>query len=134
MYLDRSHASVIELEDWILSLSEIDRELVEEDIQDLLDIAASGRIPRPVEKSLKRLAFDPLILELRWTFRGIERRAVVVRQYHSEPGELPDSLVALHRHIKQWSGLSKEQRASIQNLEIGRARWQRVVGAPTLWA
>jgi|GEM_PF-6889967 len=40
MFIDPSHPSVVELEDWLLGLSELDRELVEVDIEDLLASAA----------------------------------------------------------------------------------------------
>lgn len=135
MFLDSDHESLVELQDWLDTLSEVDRELVEEEIEDLLEAASRGRIPKPVYENLVRVGIDPMFLELRWLFRGLGKRSkdVPVRQYHAEPTELPDALVALHRHIKKWKGLTKAQRDELQETEMRYAKFRYIAGKSSQW-
>lgn len=135
MFVDPSHESVIELMKWLEGLSEVDRELVEADMDDLLEKAALGRIPQPVYESLVRVGIDPTLLELRWRFRGLgsKGRDVAVRQYHAEPAAHPHILLALHRHIKSWRGLTKAQTKERQETEMRYAKFRYLVGLPREW-
>lgn len=135
IYLDRSHSSMIELTEWLDGLGEVDRELVEEDIEDLLEKAALGRIPKPVYQSLVRVGIEPMLLELHWSFKGLGRRRndVALRQYHVEPIAHPDTLVALHRHIKRWAGLTGAQTKDLQETEMRFATFRYLAGKQSEW-
>jgi hypothetical protein len=96
-YTDDAHEAVRELETWLGGLSQWARDHELGRVDDLMEAAAYGRLEDTGDETtpIKPVRHDPEIYELRHT-----ALAKKLRLYHGEPGELPDALVAVHRHIK----------------------------------
>lgn len=96
-YIDQSHPSVIALETWLDSLSPFSRAHELGEIDDLFEAAALGQLEDTgdARTPIKPIRTDPDVFELR-------RKALSkqLRFYHAEPVELPEGLLALHKHMK----------------------------------
>lgn len=96
-YVDTTHASVQELEEWLASLSPFARNHELGEIEDLMEAASNGELWDSGDETtrIKPIREDPEVFELRRT--ALSKK---LRFYHGEPAHLPTALVALHRHIK----------------------------------
>ncbi|WP_354157474.1 hypothetical protein [Arthrobacter sp. UYCu512] len=96
-YVDDSHESVAALDAWLESLSGFSRDHQLGEIDDLFEAAALGELEDTgdARTPIKPIRSDPDVYELR-------RKALSksLRFYHAEPDELPDGLLALHKHLK----------------------------------
>jgi hypothetical protein len=112
---------------WLLSLGEVDRELVIGRIQGLRELAALGEIEDGDEERLKPVRLDPDLWELRWNELG-----TLLRQYHGEPAALPDALVNLHMHVKRITR-SRRQTDALQDQRISFAFMRYRAGERKAW-
>lgn len=108
---------------WLQSLAPFARNHEQGEIDDVFEAAAMGELedtgdgPTPI----KPIRYNPDVYELRH-----KALAKPLRFYHAEPAELPDGLLALHRHIK----VSDLQQQS--EIEFAVARY--IEGRPNRWA
>jgi hypothetical protein len=104
-YIDQSHESVLALEAWLGSLPLFSRSHELGEIDDLFEAAALGELEDTgdARTPIKPIRSDPDVYELR-------RKALSkhLRFYHAEPSEIPDGLLALHKHMKD-SGLQQDE-------------------------
>lgn len=96
-YSDAEHPSVVALNAWLQSLAPFVRLHEEGEIDDLMDAAERGELWDSGDGAtpIKPIRLDPEIFELRRT--ALSKK---LRFYHGEPADLPQDLIALHRHIK----------------------------------
>lgn len=94
-YIDESHDAVVEYVAWLQSLPEEDLEEVQEAVEALRQLAATGELEEGADGDLGNTSVDPRVFELKWKFFGRH-----IRQYHAEPDSFPDLLLALHVHTK----------------------------------
>ena len=110
------------LDAWLLSLAPFSRSHELGEIDDLLEAAALGELEDTgdARTPIKPIRSDPGVYELR-------RKALSkqLRFYHAEPDELPDGLLALHKHMKE---------AGSQQDEIDFAVDRYTFGRPNGWA
>ncbi len=118
-FTDPTHSAIQELESWVSSLKPFARNSVLGRIDDLLDAAARGELEDTGDERtpIAPIRRDPEIYELR--HKSLNKK---LRFYHGEPSELPDALVALHRHVKT-DGADQERQivAAVQRYKSGRA-------------
>ena len=131
-WFDSTHPSVTQLQHFIDSLPEIERDDLWGRIQALRDLAAGGRLPDTPEfiKAMRPESASvavPTLFELRWQV-DLSHQAVPIRQYHVEPDDLPDVLLALHIHIKRIDG-DQEHITRLQDQEIAFARARFIQGS-----
>jgi hypothetical protein len=131
-YFDLDDPSMQEFAEWLDALSETRRELVQGEIEGLLELAADRELDASDDRTFEPVASLPDLFELKWRFRRSGKPPIQLRQYHAEPSELPDSLVSLHRHIKQTHGTRAEIKTA-QGQEMSKARLRFIAGQPTLW-
>lgn len=105
-YTDDAHEAAVELDGWFGSLTQWAREHELGRLDALLDAAAAGMLEDTGDERtpIAPVRVDPEIYELRH-----QALAKKLRFYHGEPTELPDALVALHRHIKTDRPHQQEQ-------------------------
>lgn len=120
-YIDQSHESVLALEAWIESLPMFSRSHELGEIDDLFEAAALGELEDTgdARTAIKPIRSDPDVYELR-------RKALSkhLRFYHAEPSEIPDGLLALHKHMKD-SGLQQDEiNFAITRYTDGHPTWQ----------
>lgn len=133
-YVDDGAPSVAAFASWLSQLHpSVRRDLVVK-IDALRALAAAGDIVISGDDAVDQLAAiraDPDLYELRWTLL-----TKVVRQYHGEPPEDGDLLVALHMHIKGDTTLLRrggQRRISNQPAEIARAVRRYRDGHESAW-
>lgn len=121
-YVDPDHPSVQAFQTWLESLAPFARAHELGEIDELFEAAAAGLLydTGDATSPIKPIREDPEIFELRRT--ALSKR---LRFYHGEPAELPTSLVALHRHIKQAE--------PGQQLEVEHAADRYDAGRHDLW-
>lgn len=116
-YTDLNHPSVVALDDWLQSLPPFSRNQQLGEIDDLLEAAALGQLEDTADErtKIKPIRADPEIYELR-------RKALSkpLRFYHAEPAELPDGLLALHKHMKGSGSQQDEINFSVKRYKDGR--------------
>lgn len=119
---DNSHQDIVELEEWLASLSPFARDHELGEIDELFEAAANGDLEDSGDQktAIKPVTEVPEIFELRRT--ALTKK---LRFYHGEPDELPYVLVALHRHIKTGVGSQNSALA----FSISRYR----LGSDSLW-
>lgn len=130
-FIQWEHASVRDLGTWLLSLSQEDLADVQERMEALRQLAASGEIEAGNENELGPCSVDPVIWELKWTFFGQH-----IRQYHAEPTSHPDLLVSLHMHTKPqdtstpaiWQAVRERQ-----DQEMSHAKLRYLAGQRSEW-
>ena len=127
-FIDYANEFVLEFHNWILGLSEFDRELVIGRILGLREIAANGEIDNDDGKTLKPIRLDPDLFELRWDELG-----TLIRQYHAEPRLLPNSLIMLHMHMKHVAPESESLTRELQDQQISWALMRYRAGETRLW-
>lgn len=122
-YVDGSHASCVELDNWFDQLAPFARSHQQGEIDDLFEAASRGELwdSGDAMTKIKPIKMDPEIFELRRT--ALSKK---LRFYHGEPAELPSSLVTLHRHIKKDN--------PSQQAEIEHAANRYDQGRPNLWS
>lgn len=130
-YIDHSHVSVKEFNDFLESLSDFDRDELEGRIQALREMASYGTIPK-TSKQFENVSLYPDLFELKWTHHGKHRGGAHLRQYHSEPEVETRILVALHIHLKNVHGTPSEIRAN-QDQEISFAKLRHEAGRKRNW-
>lgn len=108
-YTDPSHQGLLEIEQWLQSLAPFAREIELGRVEDLMEAAAQGQLfdSNDALTPIKPVRRDPEIYEIR--YKGLTK---ALRFYHGEPRELPEALVAVHRHIKTSN---KQQQAHIEH-------------------
>lgn len=116
-YLDYSNKSVIALDAWIQSLQPFSRAHELGEIDDLLEAAALGELEDTgdARTPIKPIRTDPDVYELR-------RKALSkqLRFYHAEPAEIPDGLLALHKHMKNGGAQQDEIDFAVERYTTGR--------------
>lgn len=131
-YIDESHVSVEAYKAWLLSLPLKDLEEVQEAVEALRQLAAAGEIEEGEKDDLLGdTSVDPRIFALKWRFFGRH-----IRQYHAEPEQLDQLLVALHVHTKPvntrapavWDEVKRKQ-----GFEMSFARLRYVAGFHSQW-
>lgn len=131
-WFDSAHTSVTQLQQFIDALPEIERDDLWGQIQTLRNLAAEGSVPDSRE-FIKAMRPDanavavPTLFELRWQVE-VGRQIVPIRQYHVEPDDLPEVLLALHIHIKRTDG-DQGDISRWQDQEIAHARARFVTGS-----
>lgn len=122
LYVDESHASCVELDDWLNGLAPFARSHQLGEIDDLFDAASRGELwdTGDAVTPIKPIRLDPEIFELRRT--ALSKK---LRFYHGEPAALPYALVRLHRHIKSDN--------PSQQIEIQHAADRYDDGRSNLW-
>lgn len=130
-FCDAGHASVIELAEFLEHLPYVVRQTIEESMAELQQRAAKGAIHEDEERAFEPVSSFPLIYELKWKFT-VKGDRVHIRQYHGEPTEVPELLIALHRHLKDTSAPAAVQRNE-QNAEMSQAALRLRGGEPSLW-
>lgn len=126
-YIDPAHASVRELDEWVVGLAPFAQDFVLGEIAALRELAAAGDIPVG-DRRLDPIRVDPDVYELRWTLLSKK-----VRQYHGEPRRMPAELVRLHIHIKALIDGNQASTKAIQDAEIRHARLRYRIGERTDW-
>lgn len=121
-FTDEEHPSAIELDAWLASLAPFARAHALGELDDLFDAASRGELQDTgdMRTPIKPIREDPEIYELRHT--ALSKK---LRFYHGEPSELPDELVALHKHIKTTN--------EAQQVDVEDAADRYGEGRPTLW-
>jgi hypothetical protein len=96
-YVDDGHEEIGVLEQWLTTLPPFARDHELGRIDDLMEAAAQGELSDSGDEvtPIKPVRRDPEIYELR--HKALTKK---LRFYHGEPAELPEALVAVHRHIK----------------------------------
>lgn len=116
-YLDYSNQSVIALDAWIQSLHPFSQAHELGEIDDLLEAAALGELEDTgdARTPIKPIRTDPDVYELR-------RKALSkqLRFYHAEPAEMPDGLLALHKHMKNGVVQQDEIDFAVERYRTGR--------------
>lgn len=116
-YLDELNDSVIALDSWMQSLQPFSRYHELGEIDDLFEAAALGELEDTgdARTPIKPIRTDPDVYELR-------RKALSkqLRFYHAEPAELPDSLLALHKHLKSGGVQQAEIDFAVGRYKTGR--------------
>lgn len=116
-YLDEANESVMALDAWIQSLQPFSRAHELGEIDDLLEAAALGELEDTgdARTPIKPIRTDPDVYELR-------RKALSkqLRFYHAEPAELPDGLLALHKHMKNGGLQQAEIEFAVERYKTGR--------------
>lgn len=128
-FIDQNNESVKELNQFIDSLPVNKRLLLIGKIQELMEMASLGKIPKS-SWQLENIAMDPDLFELKWKF--MDKEITHIRQYHAEPERVPRVLVALHAHIKETLGSLLEIRVK-QNVQIAFARARFNSGQKNQW-
>lgn len=132
-YIDHGSADFVDLDAWLSSLTIVMRQQVEGDIDALLALAAEGGIASDDTAVIKPVALFPELWELRWSYRGRAYGGVrEVRQYHAEPPARPKYLVAVHRHLKDLSGTSREIK-SAQEQAMAQGKLRHMAGDASDW-
>lgn len=121
-YTDYGHAEFAELEAWLNTLPPPMREHELGRIDNLLERAERGLLEDSGDEKtpIVPVRHDPEIYELR--HQALSKK---MRLYHGEPHELPNALVALHRHIKV------DDRHQQQQINHAAARYND--GREALW-
>lgn len=121
-YLDATNSSVLSMEMWLNGLAPFSRAHELGEVDDLFEAAALGELEETGDgrTPIKPIRTNPDVYELR-------RKALSkqLRFYHAEPGQLPDALVALHKHIKQANTQQSEIEIAVQRYKDGRAHLWR---------
>ncbi len=128
-YIDYTNKSVMAFWDFTNSLPEIRRLDVIAMIESLKERASLGQIPAD-SWQIQNITLYPELHELKWRFRGYP--TFHVRQYHTEPIQLSENLLALHIHLKDVSGSELEIKTA-QNQEISFAKMRYVAGRINNW-
>lgn len=120
-YTDSNHAGLLEIETWLNTLNAHARDHEIGRVEELMEAASLGRLEDSGDERtpIKPIRRNPEIFEIR--HKALSKP---LRFYHGEPGELPDSLVQLHRHIK--SGTSQES-------HVLHAVQRYLAGRPSQW-
>lgn len=120
-YVDVSHESVLALETWLNSLPAFSRSHELGEIDDLFEAAALGELEDTgdARTPIKPIRADPDVYELR-------RKALSkhLRFYHAEPDEIPDGLLALHKHMKGSGSQQDEIEFAVDRYAEGHPTWR----------
>lgn len=107
---------------WIDSLPVFSRNHELGEIDDLFEAAALGELEDTgdARTPIKPIRADPDVYELR-------RKALSkqLRFYHAEPAEMPEGLVALHKHIKDHGPQQDEIDFAVKRYSDGHPTWRR---------
>ncbi|MDJ1113804.1 hypothetical protein [Microbacterium dauci] len=121
-YTDGAHDEVQKIEQWFSNLTPWARSHELGRIDELMEAAAYGQLEATGDERTPILPIraDPEIYELR--HQALTKK---LRFYHGEPQELPDALVAVHRHIKTTNSHQEDQ--------VQHAADRYNGGRPTAW-
>lgn len=129
--VDERHPSVEELEQYLESLSEVSRLEITGRILELNRLATIGQVPG-ARQEFDRIARYPdlPIFELKWS-HDVLGVVTLIRQYHAEPVDRADILVALHRHIKKQGSSAQVYPAQDAEIDFAQSRFE--IGIKNGW-
>lgn len=130
-FVDRTHVSVLEFEEYFNSLSAFDQDELQGRIDTLKKRASLGKMPRD-SSQLQDIRLYPELFELKWSYFGKGKKKALIRQYHAEPAVDPPVLVALHIHLKNVN-VPKGQVSQLQDEEISHAKLRYLAGRKRNW-
>jgi len=128
--INPSSESMRDLQALIDSQSEIVAADIVGQILALRSRAARGLL-RADHNEIQNMKLHPELFELKWRF-VINSTKVEIRQYHGEPTEVADLLVASHMHTKRLDGTATQIR-QWQNDEIEYARHRYSLWSVPKW-
>lgn len=106
-FYDFTNLSFMAYRSWLLDLPIARRQIIEAEIGARKDAAAVGQITEEMRKTFEPVRTQPGIFELKWEHKSFGQR-FQIRQYHGEPIEMPELLVATHIHLKDIKGTKVE--------------------------